>query len=132
MSEGDLELIRRVLEAWSRRDLDEFLSCFDPACEVVFSPNVPEPGPFHGRDELRGWAEGFTSAWEQQKADIEEAESAQGDLYVLVRTTSHGAGSGIEDVATFPFVFTVRNGLITRWRGFVDGDEARQAAGLAP
>jgi hypothetical protein len=35
------------------------LALFDPECEVIFSPEVPEPGPFHGHTELRGWAEGF-------------------------------------------------------------------------
>jgi len=63
-------------------------------------------------------------------AEVAEAEAAGDEVYALVRITSHGAGSGIENVATFPFVFTIHDGLIVRWRGFVEASEAREAASL--
>jgi ketosteroid isomerase-like protein len=130
MSTEPTEVVRRAIEAWTD-DLDDFLALFHPDCEVVFRPDVPEPGPFHGREELRGWAESFRSAWESQELEIEATAARRSEVYIELGIVSHGAGSGIGSSQTFPFVFTVEDGLITRWRGFTESDEARAAAGLS-
>jgi ketosteroid isomerase-like protein len=130
MAERPIQVVRQAIDAWAR-DLDGFLAFFAPDCEVMFRPDVPEPGPFHGRDQLRGWAMGFRQAWESQELEILELTASGDDVFVLLRLISHGVGSGIDTDEAFPFVFTVRDGLITRWRGFVEVDEARAAAGLA-
>jgi ketosteroid isomerase-like protein len=130
MPDENIEIVRRGVASWSGGDLDAFLSMFDPECEVIFRPDVPEPGPFRGREELRRWAEGFRSAWQDQRTELVEAEAAGDDVFALVRVAGHGAGSGIDTDETFAFVFTFQEGLVTRWRSFVESDEAREAAGL--
>jgi ketosteroid isomerase-like protein len=107
------------------------LSLFDPACEVIFRPDVPEPGPFRGRTELLHWTEGFRSAWETHRSEVVHAEPAGDHVFVLMRSIGLAAGSGIETDDTWPFVFTIRGGQIARWQGFVETDEARRAARLA-
>jgi ketosteroid isomerase-like protein len=131
MADQPIEVVRRAIEAWGRGDVEGFIAMFAPDCEVTFRPDVPEPGPFHGPDQLRGWAEGFRQAWESQSLEILTSDASGDDVFVVLRLTSHGAGSGIDNVADFAFVFTVRDGLIARWRGFVEQDEARAAAGLS-
>jgi ketosteroid isomerase-like protein len=126
-----IEVVRRAVETWGRGDVEGFIAMFAPDSEVTFRPDVPEPGPFHGPEQLREWAEGFRQAWESQSLEIVASEVSGDQVFVVIRLTSHGAGSGIDNVADFAFVFTVRNGLIARWRGFVEADEARAAAGLS-
>jgi ketosteroid isomerase-like protein len=130
MAEPPTQVVRHAIDAWAR-NLDDFLAFFAPDCEVMFRPDVPEPGPFRGRDQLRGWAVGFRQVWESQELEILELTASGDDVFVLLRLVSHGVGSGIDTDEAFPFVFTIRDGLITRWRGFVEVDEARSAAGLA-
>jgi ketosteroid isomerase-like protein len=129
--EAPIEVVHRAVAAWTSGDPDGFLSCFDPQCDVLFEPNVPEPGPFHGRAELRGWAERFRSAWKATRAEIVE-EAANGEhVYMVITSVVRGAGSGIETAISNAFVFTVRDGLVIRWRGFAAAEEAREAAGLS-
>ena len=56
MASANAGFVDRLVEAWNRSDVDAILALFDPECEVVFAPEVPEPGPFHGHAELRQWA----------------------------------------------------------------------------
>jgi ketosteroid isomerase-like protein len=74
MSQENVEIVHRLNEAWNRGDLEAILSFFDRDCEVIFPPEVPEPGPFHGRAELRGWVEGFLTAWDSHHADDVDLE----------------------------------------------------------
>ena len=130
MADEKAEIVEGMLAAWNRGDLDRVQEYFDSDCEVVFRPQVPEPGPFHGRAELREWAEGFRSAWDSVSAQLVHAAGSGERLFTEVRLTATGTGSGIDTEFTEVFVFTVRDGMILRWQGFADADEARAAAGL--
>jgi ketosteroid isomerase-like protein len=60
MSEDDLAVMRRWLDAWNSADLDAFTDLFHPDAEVVTDPSWMEPGPFNGRDwKVRGRASGI-------------------------------------------------------------------------
>jgi ketosteroid isomerase-like protein len=126
-----VKVVEGMLDAWNSGDLDAVLPYFDPACEVVFRPQVPEPGPFHGRDKLREWADGFLSAWESVSTELASSAGTGDRLFAEVRLKARGTGSGIDTEFTEVFVFTVRGGRIVRWQGFTDPAEARAAAGLS-
>jgi ketosteroid isomerase-like protein len=126
----EVEVVQQVIAEWNRGDVDAFVSVFDPACEVVFRPDVPEPGPFHGRDELRVWAEGFRSAWDYHHAELTEATAIGEHVFAEIRATGRGSESSIDIDDLWAFVFTIRGGKVAVWRGFVSRDEARAAAGV--
>jgi ketosteroid isomerase-like protein len=129
--EENAEIVRFVIDAWNSRDVDAFLGHFDPDCEVIFPPDVPEPGPFRGHAELRGWAEGFVAAWESHRAEVVEAIDAGDTILVTLRLVGRGSGSGIEMDETDTHLFTVRNGRITHWQNFNERADALAAAGLS-
>ena len=127
-----LEAVRAMVDAWNRNDFEAWLDGFDPECEVQFRPQVPEPGPFHGREELRGWAEGFRGAMGSGRVEITEVLAESADRAVVVfdfRTT--GAGSGVPIGLHWANVFEFRNGRIVRWHDYDDPDQAVEAAGLS-
>src|SRR5204863_5030445 len=72
MSQENVEFVARLVDAWNQANVEAMLALFDPECEVIFPPEVPEPGPFHGHTELREWAEGFLAAWESHQAEVVE------------------------------------------------------------
>ena len=53
MSQENVEIVARLVDAWDQANVEAMLALFDPECEVIFPPEVPEPGPFHGHTELR-------------------------------------------------------------------------------
>ena len=131
MSQENVEIVHRLNEAWNRGDLELILSLFDRDCEVIFSPEVPEPGPFHGRAELRGWVEGFLAAWDSHHAEVVETIEVGDSVLVMLHLVGRGVGSGIELDETDAHVFTFRGGRITRWRNFNERHEALEAAALS-
>jgi ketosteroid isomerase-like protein len=52
MSQEDLEIVRRAMDAWNRQDVDGLLALTDPGVEFVNTPNAVEPGTRPGREEL--------------------------------------------------------------------------------
>ena len=131
MSQENVEIVHRLNEAWNRGDLEAILSLFDRDCEVIFPPDVPEPGPFHGRAELREWAEGFLAAWDSHHAEVVETIEVGDSVLVMLHLVGRGVGSGIELDETDAHVFTFRGGRITRWRNFNERHEALEATALS-
>ena len=124
------QLVRQIVAAWNDRDVDGFLAHFDVDCEVVFPPDVPEPGPFRGRDALRGWVEGFLAAWESHTVELVELTDANPWTVATLRLKAQGqSGIAFEDTGD-AHVFEFRDGMVLRWRNYSDRDEALEAVGL--
>ena len=130
MSEENVEIVARLVDAWNQANVEAMLALFDPECEVIFPPEVPEPGPFHGHTELREWAEGFLAAWESHHAEVVELIEADHSIVAILHLIGQGSGSGIEMDETDAHVFTFRDGKVTRWRNFSDRAKALEGAGL--
>jgi uncharacterized protein len=130
MSREKVDLVHRLVKAWNDGNLDAILALYDPECEVVFPPEVPEPGPFHGHAELRQWAEGFLAAWEFHHVEVVELVDAKDSVVALLHLVGRGIGSGVEMDETDAHVFTIREGRIARWQNFAERAEALEAAGL--
>ena len=63
-----MDVVRATFEAFRRRDLDAFLSCFDP--EVEYRSLVLEvEGIYHGHEGMRSW-------WGQRADGIPRLEPA--------------------------------------------------------
>ncbi len=130
MSHENVELVHRLAEAWNLSDVEAVLALFDPECEVVFPPEVPEPGPFHGHAELRQWADGFLAAWEFHNSEVVEIVDAGDSVVAMLHLVGRGIGSGVEMEETDAHVFTIRAGRIVRWQNFNERDDALAAVGL--
>ena len=52
MSQENVEIIRRALDAWNRQDIEGLLALIHPEGEYVNAPMAIEPGTRRGHDEL--------------------------------------------------------------------------------
>ena len=50
--EENIEIVRRAIDAWNRRDIEELLAIGDPKGEFVNSPTAVEPGTRRGVAEV--------------------------------------------------------------------------------
>ena len=131
MSQENVAIVRQLVRAWNDGNVETILRYFDSNCEVIFRPEVPEPGPFHGHAELRRWAEGFMSAWDTHHANVVETHDlGAGRVVVSLHLAGRGGGSGVEMEETDAHLFSVRKGKIVRWQNFLDCSEALEAARL--
>jgi ketosteroid isomerase-like protein len=129
MSQENVEVVRRAIEAFSRRDLDAIESHPDVEVDWSRSRGV-EAGIYRGREETRRFWSTFYESFDRIVAVPEELIE-HGD-YVIVRDRTRLWGrDGIEVEARNVGLVTVRDGLILRWRLCRDRAEALKAVGLA-
>jgi ketosteroid isomerase-like protein len=130
MSQENVEIVRRAIGAWNRRDLKAWLDSFHPEAELDWSRSRgPLKGLYHGHAGI----ESFWGDWTSFEAvQLEAHDFIDGGSEVVVPNTGHvRARQDIEVVARSTFVFTLENGQITRLRMFQDHAEALEAVGLS-
>jgi ketosteroid isomerase-like protein len=131
MSQENVEIVTGLVEAWNAADIEAILAVFHAECEVVFPPEVPEPGPFRGHAELRGSVEGFLAAWASHRAEVVELTLEDGAVLAMLHLTGRGSESGVEMDETDAHVFAFRDGKIISWRNFADRSQALEAVRLS-
>jgi ketosteroid isomerase-like protein len=132
MSAENVEVVRRMLDAFNRDDHDAVVAAFDEGCEIeepLEMPDSPATG-FRGHDGVRAWMgnlRGVAGARFEPRSF-----TPSGDL-LLCELASRGVGRGSElpiEWMTFA-VLQLRNGKIAQVRVFLDREEALAAAGLS-
>ena len=125
MSEQNVELVRRIYDAWDREEsARDFISA---DVEYVNPSYAVEPGKRHGRASFRVVRE----TYEDFRIAIERYIDAGGDdVLVLARYTASGRGSGVPLEGEHGYLWTVKDGQAVRFRWFSSHREAFEAAGL--
>ena len=137
MSQENVDLVRRLTEAWQRREQERTLDYVDPEVEWD-STRVAElipgiAGIFRGHDGVRAYWRSWLSAWRDLEFEIQDVLDAADDVVLLVRGQRHrGRHTGIEfEVPPYGVIYTVRGGKIVRVRWYPDQESALEAAGLS-
>jgi ketosteroid isomerase-like protein len=135
MSQDNVELFRRFIEAFNRGDLEGAIALADPPPEFESVPSVDFPPDLadvqRGAEGFRQLVEGFWAEFDDPHIEVHELIDA-GDQ-VVVWATSRGRGklSGAETSwESLWGVWAVRDGSLVRFQGFTDREAALEAAGL--
>ena len=133
MSEENVEIVRRALEAWGRGEPKAVADLLDPDVEWSMPPNIPDAGTYTGRDEVVRRLEEFLEAWDDLAVTVEELVDAGDRVVALVRYSGRGRESGIEigGMGTDAQVWTLRNGKALRVQLYGGTADALEAAGLS-
>ena len=132
MSQENVQVVRRMLDAFNRDDVEAVIATFHASCEINEPPEMPDSPPtgFHGHDGIRQW---MGNLREVAKARFEPRSfTPNGDL-LLCELASRGLGQGSEvpiDWTTFA-VMRICDGKIERVRVFLDRESALEAVGLS-
>jgi ketosteroid isomerase-like protein len=118
---------RAVIDAYNARDLERLIGQFHPGVEWHTTPGFLWPGPYRGRDAVRGLFEHWWQGWDTGHADATELESE--DDRVMVSADVHGrsAGDGLDVHVPLNWVLHVSDGLIHLVVSYESADEARAA-----
>jgi len=131
MSEENVEIVRRGIEALNRRDLPAARTLWRPDAELDWSRSRgPLKGIYRGRAEIESFQIEFWATFEN--VEIEPHGFTKAGSHVVVPNTAHMRGrDGMEVSASSTFVYTVENRQITRVRMFQEQAEALDALGLS-
>jgi ketosteroid isomerase-like protein len=132
MSEENVEIIRRAIDAFNDSGFDAFGTSELIADEIEFHEPLEQPAPrvARGREEVREMTKEFDSAWAEHRSEAEEIRALDADRVLLVSVEHFKGRDGIELEAPFAAIFTLRDGRIVRWQAFWDKQKALEAAGL--
>lgn len=130
MSRENLEVVRRVFEAWNNSGVDGALSAFDPSVEWTTPDDDPDAGTYRGFEAVAAFLQGWEDSFEDFSGEAQEFIEA-GDRVVVPLIVS-GRPRGSNHVVTVPEtqVFTVRDGRIVEVREYRTKAEALESVGL--
>ena len=127
MSQENVAVVRKSMEAYVRGDLDTALTHADP--DIVWNP--VEEAATHGHDAIRATVERWETDFEDFEATPEEYIDAGDQVLVTIHWSGRGRGSGLQvDIRTYN-VYALRDGKVIRLDEFTERSDALEAAGLS-
>ena len=133
MSQNDVEIIRRAVEAFNTGTLDTWLELFDPEIDYrAMEGALDDVGEIHGTDAMRRYVQDWLDLFEDFTGVAEELLDVGEDQVVAVLLLSGRAKlSGIETQVRYAVVYALREEKIVRGREYEDRQQALQAIGLS-
>ena len=131
MSEENVELYRRGIEAFNRRDLEAFLALADPDVVGISRVLAIESGSYRGHDGTREWWKDLLDVFSHFRIEVVWVRDAGNMTVSELRNSAHGEGSAapLEE-----FVWQVsdwRDRRVVWWQMFESEQDALEAAGLS-
>jgi ketosteroid isomerase-like protein len=130
MSQAHVEIAKRSVDAFNRRDVDALLSLATPD-SVMTSQLLDASADFQGREGLESFFVMLSESWEEFRSVIEDYRDLGDQVLLLGRNTARGKGSGVTVDAPTAAIVDFRDGKVARIRLYLDQSEALRAAGLA-
>jgi ketosteroid isomerase-like protein len=132
MSQDELDVIRRWIDAWNGGDIDAWADLFDPNAEAITDPSWMEAGPFKGRAAIREWFEALEESWDRHgKVVLRELFEVGDNVVARWDWTARGRASGIEFSLDVTSVNVIEKGKIVRQQYYLDHATALKAVGLS-
>jgi ketosteroid isomerase-like protein len=131
MTEENVDVVRRTLDAYSRRDVEALRALHHPDLELDWSASRGAlAGVYRGFDEaLRFYAEYYETF---EATVVKPDRFIDRHDFVVVPNVAYQRGrGGIEVSARSTLVYTVHDGRVTRVCLYQELDEALKAVGLA-
>jgi len=131
MSEANVEIAKRALDAFNRRDVDAFMELTTSDFELFPAMAGSVDGSsVKGRDGLETLFGEIRDIWEEQHVIADEFRDLGDRVLALGRIVGRGRSSGIPVATPAAIISDFRHGKMWRGRTFLDHGEALRAVGL--
>jgi ketosteroid isomerase-like protein len=130
MSQQNVELVKRLLDAFNARDLARFIDLTTPDFEWSPSMVAIEGEVFIGHAGIETYFGRMIDGWDSFRVEGGELLDLGDRVLWSGRLDGRGRMSRATVSAPLDMLFEVRDGKISSMRSFLDHDEALKAAGL--
>jgi ketosteroid isomerase-like protein len=130
MSDENVELVRRAVEAIGGEDPDAFIALCDVEFETQLVSVVGEPVHYRGPDGVRQFVADMSESWSSFAFEIESLRGLGDRVLVTGEMVGRGRVSGIEVSSRRALLVEVRSGALRSLRYFLEVGDAVRAAGL--
>ncbi len=130
MSQENVEVVKRLYDAWQREGFEVVPALMDPNIEYVNPAYAVEPGTRRGYEGFAIAAQNIRNVYPTRRFEPLEFWDAQDRVAVRTRVIASGVGSSAEIDVERGYVFDVREGKVVRFAWFNEPLEALEAVGL--
>ena len=130
MSQESVEIVKRLVDAFNKRDVDAFAEITTPDFEWTTSMTAVEGEIFWGREGIETYFGRMKDAWDEFLALADSYRDLGDRVLWLGRLEGRGRSSGVPVSAPLDILYDLRDGRISRMHSFLDHAEALRAAGL--
>jgi ketosteroid isomerase-like protein len=133
MSEENVEIVRAIYEAFSRRDWDAVFRDQAPDVEMTTPPGPvagPNAGIHRGREEIQGFWEEMLTAFEAWRVEPEKFVERGDQVVAVVKARLQLGDSSVAIENRTGNLWTLRDGKAVSMQIFPKPQEALEAAGL--
>lgn len=132
MSQANVEIIKRAIDAFNKRELDQYDDLYTPDYEWFPAlTGTVEGRSYQGREGMETWFVEARETWESFLSFADDLRDLGDRVLGLGRIEGRGLGSGVELDAPMAIIVDFRDGKIARTRTYLDQSEALRAAGLS-
>jgi len=130
MSQENVEIVRRAVDCFNRRDMAAVLADFDQDAEWVEDQRYPGAETFRGPSGVERSIRKWWDAWGEIAMDLEETIDLGERVVLAGNVRARGHDSDVTVDAPFGGVYEFRAGKVIRVQILGSRDEALEAAGL--
>ena len=133
MSQGNVDLVRALFDAWNSGDLASVMPLISDGIEWLEIDGVPEAAGAerHGKEAVLAGLESLFETWQHYRLEPQEVRGVAPDLVVaVVREVARGRASGVEVASDWGYVMTIRDRKLARVEAYRNPDHALEAVGL--
>lgn len=128
MSQENVEVARKAVVAFNRRDVPALVELTTDDFQWVTWTGTVEPTVYHGPDGLASYFRD-SDVWEVLNLDVQEFRDLSDRVLVAGTFHARGGGSGAEIHASYFSAFFVSGGKLARVLSFRTEAEALETAG---
>jgi len=131
MSQRNVDIVRRGLEAFNSEDIERIIEFIHPDFETEVPPQYSaEPDTYVGHEGVRRYFETFREAMYEIRFQVEQLWDAGDAVVLALRLTARGRQTAIPVEQRLAQVWRVRDGKAVRVTTYSSVPEALEAAGL--
>ncbi len=119
-----VELVRGIIEALNRGDVDAMLARLHPDFEWRPLEASPVARVYRGREQVRSYVEDWLGTFEGLRLDLEDPTQVADRVIAMVRGHGRGRASGVELDARFCQVWTLRRGAALAMEEYATREQA--------
>jgi ketosteroid isomerase-like protein len=130
VSQENLEVVQRTMDAYNARDLPAYLDTLDES--VTFESRFSAMGSvYQGHDDLRRYFKELDEVWSRYEMRLQRLIPAGGQVVALCHLYAVGRESDLQVEENSGVVFTLEAGKIVRIDAYPTHAETLAAVGLS-
>jgi ketosteroid isomerase-like protein len=131
MSQGNVEIVRKVYGAWARSDPSQAFDCLDS--EVVWEAieDAPDAGTYRGHSGVKRYMDDWLQDFEHFAFEFDQPVEVDGRLILEQWGRNRGKGSGLNTEIHYGAIYTFRRGKVFTVKEYNTYADALEAVGLS-